>query len=216
MKRALLAAALLSCAAAGFAFDPEYIHPRLGLMIITNVVTGDVGAPDAVVNTFGASLDFPFEKNPRWSFQPGVDIYWTRYEWGSDERAHPTEMETAQAALVLGAILDAPVFYTWDFSESLQGMVGGGGAVILRAAFRASGSDSDTPVSEIGSWFYKKLRWFYPSTQFKLAYRLQEKFTFEFSARWFVPLFNVLDPEAPSFFDHSMIDLTLGMRIKLR
>jgi hypothetical protein len=49
----------------------------------------------------------------------------------------------------------------------------------------------------------------------RLSYRLQDVFTFEFLARWFVPLFNVLDPEAPSFFDHSMINLTLGMRIRL-
>jgi len=215
MRRAFLAATMLICAVSGFAFEPEYLNPRLGLMIINNVVTAGVGAPDALVNTLGVSLSFPFKKNELFSFEPGVDIYWTQYEW-ADGRAHPTEIETAAAAFVLGAILDAPVLMHWDFNERLQGMFGLGGSIILRAAFPASDDSSTSDVQAIGGWFYQKLRWFYPNAQLRLYYKLQEKFTFEFMTRAFLPLFNVLDPEAPSFWDHSMINLTMGMRIKLR
>lgn len=215
MRRAFPAAVLLFCAAAGFALEPDYINPRIGVMIINNVVTGQVGAPDALVNTFGASLSFPFKTNPRFSFEPGLDFYWTKYEWGLDDRAHPTELETAEAAFVIGALLDAPVFWHWDISDRFQTMFGAGAAIVIRAAFRSSGASDSAEIQNIGRWFYQKLRWFYPSIQAHISYRLQERFTFELATRAFLPLFNVLDSEAPSFFDHSMINITMGMRIKL-
>ena len=215
MKRALPAAILFLCAAAGFAFSPASLSPRIGVMIIKNVETTGIGAPNALVNTLGASISFPFPKNDRFSFEPGVDVYWTHYGWGTDGRAHLVEGEYAESAFVLGALLDAPVFFRWSFAQNLEGMFGLGGAVVLRAAFLASGSDESTDVRSIGSWFYRKMRWIYPNAQFRLSYRLQEKFTFEFMTRGFLPLFNALDSEAPSFWDHAMLDITMGMRIKL-
>ena len=216
MKRTFLAAAMILCAVWGFAFDPEYLNPRIGILLINNVVTGEVGAPAALVNTLGVSLSFPFRKNPAFSFDPGVDIYWTKYEWGADLRAHPTELETSDAGLVIGAILDAPVFWRWDISERFQAFLGGGAALVIRATFRTSDTGSVQDVQSIGLWFYQKLRWFYPSAQIRLSYRLQERFTFELSTRAFLPLFNAIDPDAPSFLDHAMLNVSMGMRIKLR
>ncbi|NLJ46138.1 MAG: hypothetical protein GX430_06220 [Treponema sp.] len=211
MKRTFLAAAMLLASVCGFALELEYLNPRIGVILINNVITGGVGAPNALVNTLGASFSFQFRRNPRFSFDPGLDFYFTRYEWGADLRAHPTELETADAAFVLGAILDAPVLWRVNLSDRFDLLVGGGGALVLRAAFGSSGD-----VPSIGTWFYRGLRWFYPDAQVRLAYRLQEKFTFEFIVRGFLPLFNALDPDAPSFFDHAMLNAGMGMRIKLR
>lgn len=216
MKRTFLAAAMLLASVSGFALDPESIHPRIGFILINNVVTGEVGAPDALVNTLGVSVSFPFQKNPRLSFDPGLDIYWTKYEWGADLRAHPTELETADAGLVIGALLDAPVLWRWEISDRFEALLGGGAALAIRATFRTADSGSAEDIRSIGTWFYQKLRWFYPGAQVRLSYRLQERFTFEFVIRGFLPLFNVLDPDAPSFFDHGMLHAAMGMRIKLR
>jgi hypothetical protein len=218
MKQAIPAAILFLCAASAFALDPpKDIHPRIGIMIIKNAVpTGEVGAPSAITNTLGACVTFPFSNYPKLTFEPGVDVFWTQYGWGTDDRAHLVEIEANESALVVGAILDAPVLWRYDFSPRFWCKLGLGGAVVVRAAFLASGSGaSDSEVQDIGFWFYKKLRWFYPDAQVRIAYQLQEKFTFEFTARGFLPLFNVLDSEAPSFWDQGMIDITMGMRIKL-
>lgn len=216
MKRTFLAAAMLLASVSGFALDPEYLNPRIGVILINNEVTGEVGAPDALVNTLGASLSFPFKKNPRFSFDPGLDIYWTRYEWGADDRAHPTELETADAGFVVGAILDAPVLWRWEIADRFEAHLGAGGSLIIRATFRTADSGSVEDVRSIGAWFYQGLRWFYPNAQVRLSYRLQERFTFEFVLRGFLPLFNALDPDAPTFFDHAMLSAAMGMRIKLR
>jgi hypothetical protein len=215
MKRTFLAAAVLLVSVNGFALDPEYLNPRIGIILINNVVTGGVGAPNALVNTLGASLSFPFRKNSAVSFDPGLDLYWTRYEWGADNRAHPTELETADAGFVVGAILDAPVFWRWEIADRLNAHFGAGGSLVIRATFRTEGSAAED-VRSIGAWFYQGLRWFYPNAQVRLSYSLQERFTFEFVLRGFLPLFNVLDPDAPSFFDHAMLNAAMGMRIRLR
>ncbi len=215
MKRTFLAAAMLLVSVCGFALDPEYLNPRIGVILINNVVTGQVGAPDALVNTLGASLSFPFKKNPAFSFDPGLDLYWTRYEWGLDDRAHPTELETADAGFVVGAILDAPVFWRWEISDRFDAHLGAGGSLVIRATFRTADSTAGD-VRSIGAWFYQGLRWFYPNAQVRLSYHLQERFTFEFVLRGFLPLFNAWDPDAPSFFDHAMLNAAMGMRIKFR
>lgn len=211
MKRTFLAAAMILIAVYGFALDLATLNPRIGVILINNVVTGAVGAPNALVNTLGASVSFLFPRNPRFSFDPGLDIYWTRYEWGADLRAHPTELETADAAFVLGAILDAPVLWRLKISDRFDLLMGGGGSLVLRAAV---GSSED--VRSVGAWFYQGLRWFYPDAQLRLSYRLQERFTFEFIIRGFLPLFNAWDPDAPSFLDQALLSAAMGMRIKLR
>lgn len=215
MKRSILAAACFLSILPGFALDPEYVIPRIGVLLINNVVTGEVGAPDALVNTFGASLSFPFRKNPRFSFDPGLDLYGTKYEWGADLRAHPTELETADAGLVVGALLDVPVFWRWEISDRFEALLGGGGSLVLRAAFRTADSGSVEDIRSIGAWFYQGLRFFYPNAQVRLAYRLQERFTFEIVLRGFLPLFNAWDPDAPSFFDHAMLNAAMGLRVRL-
>ncbi len=152
MRRALLAATMLVCAAAGFALDPDFINPRVGVMIINNVVAGDIGAPDALVNTFGVSLAFPFEKIPSSPSSPGGPFLGPVRVGERREGASHGDGDRGRG-LCPGGDARRPVFYTWEFGDRLRAMAGAGGAVFLRAAFLASGASSDTDVrpSAVGS-----------------------------------------------------------------
>ncbi len=213
MRRFLAAIALLGCAVSASALNPESLNPRFGLLLINNAVESGAGAPDALLTTLGVSVRFPLT-DPRFTFEPGVEFFWARYDW-EDGRAHPTEKETLDAAVVPGIILDAPFFLNWEMGHRFLGMAGLGPALVLRAAFLASGASSTGDVRSIGAWFYQKLRFFYPTAQLRFAYRLQKRFTFELGARWFIPIFNLWDPDSPGFWDHNMIHASMGMRIQL-
>ncbi|HSV55758.1 MAG TPA: hypothetical protein VLH39_01445, partial [Magnetospirillaceae bacterium] len=136
--------------------------------------------------------------------------------WGADGRAHPTELETADAGLVVGALLDAPLLWRWDVSARFKVFLGGGVAFLPRLTFRTPDSRSPEDIRRIGAWFYRGLRWVYPSAQVRLSYVLQERLVFEFATRGYLPWFNAFDPEAPSFLDHAKLGVSMGMRIELR
>jgi hypothetical protein len=190
-----------------------YVTPRLGVIFIANAVRDSASFP--ILNTFGSSMTFEFEHDNRLSLDPGIDFYWTLYEWStSGDRAIPTEPETLESAFVPTLLIDLPISYRFPLSDRFSLKPGIGLAMAIRAAFPGSDSISGGDVGKIGAWFYEAARFVYPELQVLADYQLQDRLAFQFGVRTLWPLFNVWTGE--DFFDQWSLQIALSMRISIR
>ncbi|MBN1520055.1 MAG: hypothetical protein JW923_08195 [Spirochaetales bacterium] len=217
MKYLVVVFLVLASALPAAAMDLDAITGRFGVAIINNTAPT---APNPVINTLGASFNLPFSEDSLFSFDPALDILWTNYEW-YDGRAAPTESETGEGnnVFVLGFLLDLPVVVNVRFSDKLGGAFSLGPAFLLRVSFKGDTTEGleatmDENLRLVSAYFWQSGRWLYPSTAFRFDVFLQEGITFSIGARGFLPLFNAWDPGI-AFWDHAMIHVTLGMRIRL-
>ena len=218
MKRftAIAILSILASSACG-AMDIEAATGRFGVAIVNN--SSGIGAASPVVNTLGGGVVVSFLKGFLLNIQPGLDLYWTNYEWATD-RAVPTETETGGGnnAFVLGFILDLPVTATYSFNERIGVSGSLGTAFLIRLAF--AGDDTADPevmsanLALIRSYLWSQGRWFYPSASLRMDVYLQQNFTFAFGARGFVPLFNLWSGN-PKFFDEGILQITMAMIVGL-
>lgn len=213
MKRILMAAGLAVAAlCAASAMDFEAVSGRFGVAIVNNA--SDLGAASPVVNTLGGSAILSFSKGFFLSLQPGLDIFWTNYEWNSG-RAVPTEAETGGGnnAFVVGLLLDVPLTATVRFNERLGGAASLGTSFLLRAAFASDITDEN--LSSIASYLWSSGRWFYPSASLRFDVYLQQNFTFAMGVRGFLPVFNAWSGN-DNFWDEGILHVTMAMLVGLQ
>ncbi len=198
--------------------DIEAAIGRFGVAIVNN--SSGEGAASPVVNTLGGGVVVSFQKGFFLNLQPGLDLYWTNYEWSVD-RAVPTETETGGGnnAFVLGLILDLPVTASYSFNERIGVSGSLGTAFLFRLAF--TGDDTAgyeatmaSNLALIRSYLWSQGRWFYPSVSLRMDVYLQQNFTFAFGARGFIPLFNLWSGN-PEFFDEGILQITMAMVVGL-
>ncbi len=213
MKRIVLAACLaVAVIGALSAMDVEAVSGRFGVAIVYN--GSGLGAASPVVNTLGGSAILSFSKGFFLSLQPGLDLFWTNYEWAS-VRAVPTETETGGGnnAFVVGLLLDVPLTATVRFSDRLGGAVSLGTAFLFRAAFASDISDEN--LAAIASYLWSDGRWFYPSASLRFDVYLQQNFTFAMGIRGFLPVFNAWSGN-DNFWDEGILHVTMAMLVGLQ
>ncbi len=206
------AAALLALASSAAAIDLEYVTPRLGVLYIRN--GSGAGSASPIVNTLGTSLTFSLGEDRRLSIDPGIDLFWTYYEWDAAlGRAVPTEPETAQAAFVLGGLLDCPFSWRFVLNKRISLKPGVGPAFVVRVPFPNSTELAAEDNSAIAGWFYTGGRFAYPEAQLLLDVELIDDFAFQLALRTFWPVPNLWTGD--DFFDHFMFQAALSVRIRL-
>jgi hypothetical protein len=224
MKTKLALALACLCAVTAGALDFDAVTGKFGVAVI-NIERFDDTAPSAptpVVNTLGASFNLSLSPDSAWAFAPALDLLWTNYEWSAVEnRALPTESEQSglNNVFMLGLMLDAPIVWSFRFSERLGGAAQAGLAFLARLSFPGDAQNADSAelqdnLSKVSSYFWGKARWLYPSFGLRMDVFLQEGFAFALGFRYFLPLFNAWTGDAP-FFDHGTLHITLGMRISV-
>ncbi|OHD19074.1 MAG: hypothetical protein A2Y38_16865 [Spirochaetes bacterium GWB1_59_5] len=217
MKRIVLAVTLCTAAlAAPRAMDIDGASGRFGVAIINN--QSGLGAVSPVVNTLGGSMLVSFKKGFFLGLEPGLDLYWTNYEY-KEFRAVPTETERGAGnnAFVLGFILDIPLTATFRFSERIGAVASLGPSFVLRAPFAnddTAGSEDEMAanLASISSYLWSSGRWFYPSASLRLHVFLQQNFTFAFGVRGSLPVFNAWTNN-PNFWDEGILHITMAMLI---
>jgi len=219
MKRIVLAA--MFCAAAFVtprALDIDGASGRFGVAIINN--DSGLGTVSPVVNTLGGSMIVSFKKGFFLGLEPGLDLYWTNYEY-LDGRAIPTENERGEGnnAFVLGFILDLPLTATIRFTDRIGAAASAGPSFVLRAPFAADTAvDNETimasNLASIASYLWSSGRWFYPSASLRFHVFLQQNFTFAFGVRGSLPVFNAWT-DNPQFWDEGILHITMAMLIGL-
>jgi len=213
--------ALALCAMAitpASALDIEAAAGRFGVAIIFNG-SGVAGTSNQVVNTIGGSMALAIRKGYFLDLQPTLDFYWTNYEW-SGTQAVPTQVEKGASnnAFVVGVMLSLPFTATMHFTDRMGGSASIGPALVMRAAFANDDTDPALMASNLASivsYFWSDGRWFYPTASARFEVYLQQNFTFAFSARGFLQLAN-LWTDSPSFFDGSILQITMAMLIGLQ
>ena len=107
---------------------------------------------------------------------------------------------------------------TYSFNERIGVSGSLGTAFLIRLAF--AGDDTADPevmsanLALIRSYLWSQGRWFYPSASLRMDVYLQQKFTFAFGARGFVPLLNLWSGN-PKFFDEGILQITMAMIVGL-
>lgn len=219
MKRCMWLGALFFLALVpSWALDIEAASGRFGVAVIFN--GSDVaGTSNQVVNTIGGSMALAIRKGYFLDLQPTLDFYWTNYEW-SGTQAVPTQVEKGDSnnAFVVGFILSAPITATAHFTDRIGGSASIGPAFVMRAAFANDDNNQTLMASNLASivsYFWSSGRWFYPTASLRFEVYLQQNFTFGFGARGFLQLAN-LWTDSPSFFDGSILQITMAMLIGLQ
>lgn len=216
MKSMVLAAAF--CAAltgAAWTLDIEAASGRFGVAVINNQAGLD-STLSPVVNTLGGSMVVGFSEGFFLTVEPGLDLYWTNYEWDTD-RAVPTVVETGGGnnAFILGFIVDLPVTATLRFNERLGGAASLGPAFVLRAPFandQTAGYEDEMAenLANIASYLWGRGRWLNLSAALRFDVYLQQNFTFALGVRGFLPIYNAWTGNA-KFLDEGILHITMSM-----
>lgn len=198
--------------------DIDAASGRFGVAIVYN--GSGLGTVSPVVNTLGGSIHISFEEGFFLQVQPALDLFWTNYEWNTDQ-AVPTEYERGQGnnAFVLGFLLDLPLTATARFNERLGGAFSIGPAFLFRAAFAnddtAEYEDEMTAnLASMIAYFWSDGRWFYPSAGLRLHVFLQENFTFAFGVRGFMPVAG-LWLGAADVFNEGILQVGMSMLVDI-
>jgi hypothetical protein len=190
----------------------ESIRPTWGVLmepLLDKSASSEVPSPSINFN-LGAGVVLPLIANPRWSFEPSVDIYWYYCEYVNG-RAVPGE-ETLSDAFAIGLLVDAPFVYSFPIGGKFAGGVGGGLCLDLRFAI-------DTPpygnLGKIYAYLWDKARFIMPSTLARVEYRLSDRVEFGFELRAMLPVFNLWTPGSPGLFDQAIFIAGLALRYRL-
>lgn len=170
--------------------------------------------PSPIATFVGAEYRLPVTS---WlSFAPSGVLYAVQYRF--EERPLPTEIEN-RTAYVPSLLLDLPLVAQWE-NGRFSWFAGGGLGILARWAFLEPGVPADAintdetltaseQVSEINGYNWASARWFYPTLQAGLKYRLETGWGGGLALRTAIPVFNLWSsPEVP-FIDSLMITAAL-------
>lgn len=170
-------------------------------------------APSPIVPFLGAEFRYRLPVRFPILVAPSVSLYPVQYLW-ANERPLPAEIEN-RTSYVPSLLLDIPILYTVEKDRFLFSF-GGGPAILARWGFLEFGVPSDAinpgesldageQVDAINEYFWKSGRWFYPTVQAGVRYKLETGWGGGFTLRTGIPIFNLWSkPEVP-FVDSLMI-----------
>ncbi|HUX13689.1 MAG TPA: hypothetical protein VMW87_11720 [Spirochaetia bacterium] len=200
-----------------FALTFSDIEARGGSIWIGNGYTVDKnGNPvqwsdvSPLVGTLGVDLGIPISQNL--SVRPALDLFGIQYAQTASGKVVPTQIETANAVLMIGALLSAPVSYTWDLNSSLSISAGASPSFLFRIPTLSYGTPDRSAIT---SYMYQSLRFFYPEVQGSLLYKFQKTFQFGIALRGLFPIFHLWDGESMPIWDQMMVSGTLFLRFLL-
>ncbi len=151
---------------------------------------------------------------PGLTFNPSIDFFWQEYLYTESGKVVPTQIETGTTvgpiAGTLGIIIALPYVYSITLSEELELFLGASPSFLLRFPLR---SIEGSETSDLTSYFYSSLRFFYPELQAKLFYTLTDRVSLGFSLRIFVPVHNLWDEFSVPFWDELMLFPHISVRI---
>ncbi len=181
-----------------------------GLASAPSPLAGFLGAEYRVKipKSLGSSTDQPLR------FAPSASLWGVQYLW-ADERPLPAEIEN-RTSYVGSLYVDLPILYTIDKNRFLWSF-GLGPGILARYGFLESGVSADEKsyegeeltageqVSAINDYFWQTGRWFYPSLQAGVRYRLDTGWGAGLTLRLGLPLANLWSGEGLPFSDSMMI-----------
>lgn len=219
-RLALLCSVLTLVAGGAWALGFDSFSPVMGVIVIPRPDLVDslgypASGPSIVTNILGSDSRLTFDEH--WSWEPGLDFYWTYHLWSPENnRALPAEIEH-RTAFTLGFILAMPFVLRFELPRDFSVAIGLGPGFHLRAGLR----DSVVPIAEapdvdkINAWFYANGRWFVPETLLRASYKLTDRLAFSFAALAFWPIFNTWN-NAPMLLDDGIYGGALSVRYMLR
>ncbi|HUW40384.1 MAG TPA: hypothetical protein VMV90_05200 [Rectinemataceae bacterium] len=209
---ALALAGALSSAGALHALGPiTAVQFDLGIVTDLNLDPAtSAGSSSLITNILGFGLTLPFRPGSRWSFEPTADFYWANFGLVAG-KAVPVDIGDRDA-FVVGAILDAPVFYTFDMRPPWKLSLGAGLAINARYGFIAVSGVSSSTVDAINGYFWSGGRFIMPSTLARAVYNLTRHIDFGFTALAYWPIFNLWAGTGLSFFDQGIFGGSLVVR----
>lgn len=198
----------LACSA--FAFEIEGIDLRLGYVYTFNEYRGQ-GSVSEPLDTY-AGIGLPLRLTPiPIGLGLTIDVTYREYLVTSDGPVVPTQIETGADAGVgvggaLGLFFGAPVSLSVKPLETLTLAVGGSPTVFLRLPVRSIEGDT----SAMKPYFLDRL--FFPEAFLSTVYDYSENWSFGFSGRWLIPVFNANLETTLPFRDQMMIGVHLTIR----
>ncbi len=217
--RSIVAAAIwLFCATVPtFALTIGDIEARGGIIWIGNGYTVDKnGNPvqwsdvSPLVGTVGIGIGIPISQGL--SARPALDLFGIQYAQTTSGKVVPTQIETANAVLMIDALLSVPLTYTWNLNSSLSISAGASPSLLFRIPTLSYGNPDRGAIT---SYMYQSARFFYPEVQASLLYKFQKTFQFGIALRGLFPIFHLWDGEGMPFWDQMMISGILFLRFPL-
>lgn len=170
-------------------------------------------APSPLAGFLGAEFRQPLPTPIKLDFAPSASIYGVQYLWAND-RPLPAEIEN-RTSYVASLFLDLPLLFHFDTTSRLMFSVGAGPGFLARYGFLELGVPSNAinpgeklnagdQVEAINDYFWDENRWFYPSAQLGVRYRLATGWGAGLTLRAGFPVSNLwTDTDAP-FIDSMM------------
>jgi hypothetical protein len=178
------------------AFDIEGLDLRLGYAYTVNEYEGQ-GSEGVPLDTYvGLALPARFSGLPV-GVGLTVDVLYREYLVTSDGPVVPTQIETGSDAGVgvggvLGLIMGTPVTLSLRPIDSLSISVGGSPTVVLRIPVRTIEGDT----TAMRQYFADRI--LFPETMLSVVYDYSDSWSFGFTGRWLLPVFNNrLETELP-------------------
>jgi hypothetical protein len=176
---------------------------------------GLTSAPSPIAGILGGEYRYPLRSNL--VLVPSISLFAVRFLWDeSSGRALPAEIEH-RTAYVPALMLDCPVLYTFERGQFLYSF-GGGVSFLVRFGFLDSGVDADEiradagetltageQVGEINKYLWSSLRFFYPTLQGSVRYKLETGWGAGLVVRAGLPLFNLWSSPSVPLMDSFML-----------
>jgi hypothetical protein len=206
--------------------SPDLLRATMGVLIesqLNPAFDSNVPAPSINFN-LGAGLNFPFSPESRFSFAPTGDLY---FYYGEFNSGQPVSADQAfSSTYILGALLNAPVMYTFPLGSGKFTLYAGLGLCLdLRFAFKsgdipadsARNTDSaDDAASDTNKYFWGKGRFLMPSTTVNIEYALNDRMGVGLSTRVLWPFYNIWTKEGYGFLDQTKYLINVAIRYKLK
>lgn len=203
----------LSFAASAGAFEVEGIDLRLGYVYTFNEYQGQGSEGEPLDSYAGIGLPLRFTPIPI-GLGLTIDVLYREYLVTSDGPVVPTQIETGADAGVgvggaLGLFFGAPVSLSLKPIDTLTVAVGASPTIVLRIPVRSIEGET----SAMKPYFLDRL--FFPEAFLSVVYDYSENWSFGFTGRWLIPVFNANLETSLPFRDQMMIGVQLTIRRQL-
>jgi len=200
-----------------YALNVGDIDARLGLFWIGNGYTVDAsGNPvqksDVSPLAGGAGIDLGFHLSPSLTLRPAIDLFGIEYAMTTSGKVVPTQIESADALLMLNVLISAPLTMTFPIADKLQLSAGVSPSVLLRIPTIGYGSPDRAAIT---AYMYQSARFFYPEAQIGLNYLFTPRVQFGLMLRTLFPIFHFWDGEQVPFWDQMIASGTFFLRFTL-
>ena len=212
VRRTIAVTLLCFCAAAAFGQGVEFQFQ--GVEIFRDVLwlgnSETDSAPSPILGVWGAAAKFKLTE--RFFFLPEIGLYGIEYFY-RDGKALPAEIEYADAVGTLVVLLDPLVAYNIPLpGGKLAVLAGTGPALSIKIPIVPHG---DAPTSEVGGYFFEKLRFLHWEFKGVLEWNLTDSLGLSVRLRTLLPIYRFWDGEGSPIYDGLMAGAGVGFRIRL-